>query len=166
MKAAHKAIDANFMDMMAASIGKSLVADFEKEYANELKEKADDLEQRCATLERENATLKERNATLTREKDKNLADAQTLVNKTAECAMYKGRCEELSKANAVLTKQAIKAPAETKTEHVEATPANYDIDVVRGGDDRIRSLHSTNYDIDVMRGGDDRIRSLRVRVSS
>jgi hypothetical protein len=48
----------------------------------------------------------------------------------------------------------------------EPLPSEYDIDVVRGADDRMRAINisALGMSFDVVRGGDDRIRTLRVKV--
>jgi hypothetical protein len=49
----------------------------------------------------------------------------------------------------------------------EPMPSEYDIDVVRSADDRVRALNisALGLSFDVLRGGDNRIRTLRVRVA-
>lgn len=58
-----------------------------------------------------------------------------------KCGTLEGRCAELERTVAILRERPIETERESpEAEHAEPTPTNYDIDVVRGGDDRIRSL--------------------------
>lgn len=58
------------------------------------------------------------------------------------CATAEARCAEQERTMEVLRAKPMEAEREAPEmmEHTEAAPTNYDIDVMRGGDDRIRSL--------------------------
>lgn len=145
---AMKALDDNFMNMMMAKIGNDITDSCTNDSIDELndlmakKESVEALEKKCTALEVECATLKERLSVHANAATQESTTAKELLAAKIECATYKAACAEKDKTFAIQQEQLKKLTEQMeKPEPMEAeSPEGYDIDVMRGGDDRIRSL--------------------------
>ena len=101
-----------------------------------------------AAAQANSAALESRPPAVTR--DDSALESLRAVNADllAECALYKGRCQEMEKADSIArgyiarleARESAAAVAPVEEPEEDDTPMNYDIEVVRGGDDKIRSL--------------------------
>ena len=150
-----KAIDANLLDMMALHVGKNLTRVYTDEAIDDtsaMMAKLEDANKRNTELEVEVATLRERCASMEKcmaeEKDDAEEDAQEKVELAlarAEAAAAQAACAKLQDTVAQLTVevkllQSCMTEDATETEDDSEEESGCEIEVLRGGDDRIRSL--------------------------
>ncbi|HUV63087.1 MAG TPA: hypothetical protein VMW24_04260 [Sedimentisphaerales bacterium] len=145
---AMKALDDNFMNLMLAKIGSEVTDGYTKDSIDELnallakKEKIEVLEKRVIELEVDNATLRERTANYTRDEavvtkaaGLEARNASLEVTVREHVRMETNLREQISKLDAQIS-AAAKSPVNVEYEE----PTGCQIDVIRGGDDRMRSL--------------------------
>lgn len=152
-----KTLEANVLDMMMAQVSKRIVADTTKDAVDELnalldrKESIEALEKRNLELEKEvvqwrtKCEMYEAEKAAEEAEDATEEDDTALTDAMSGRAAAEARCEEKDKLIAVLQRRCdemmseMQKEPEQEPEKVEE-PIEYDVDVVRGGDDRIRTL--------------------------
>ena len=150
-----KALDSNFMEMMTAHIGKTITdayVDDEVKTLNELLAKKEKVE----TLEKDNASLRSENATLS-------AKNEALASALEDVKPYRDRALKAEADSARLggLMEGMKSQLVDQRAQIAALTAA--MQAAESYENKEVVNQDTGCEIDVLRDGGDKIRSLRVR---